>query len=73
MKSLLERAKPQLLHALANRQERWSGTINEYKKQLSEGQFVYKVEYATALDLMRWVEQDTGEDVSLLWNLFEKE
>jgi hypothetical protein len=73
MKSLLERAKPQLLHALANRQETLGPTINDYKKQLSEGHYVYKVEYATALDLLRWVEQDTGEKESLLWNLFEKD
>lgn len=72
VKTLLERAKPQLLEALDKRQDTLKGTIDDYRRQLSNGHYVYKAEYAMALDLIRWVEDDTNEKVNFLWDLFEK-
>lgn len=45
MKTLLERAKPQLLEAIEREGVKYPGTISEFKKELSKKYYVNNLEY----------------------------
>jgi hypothetical protein len=71
MKTLLERAKPQLLEALAKQKIEYPGIAAHVEEHLSERFFVNKIEFGTWMDLKSLWMQGTGVLTESPWDLFE--
>lgn len=71
MKTLLERAKPQLLEALAKQKLEYPRITEEVEAHLSERYFANQITWGTWMDLKSLWMQGTGVLAHAPWDLFE--
>jgi hypothetical protein len=68
--TLLERAKPQLLKAIANMKEKYPSLGADAEKQLLENFFTSDLRWGTWVDIRSAYAQTTGEYVDNPYELF---
>jgi len=68
--TLLERAKPQLLRAIADMKEKYPNLGADAERQLTENRFVTNLRFGTWIDIRGAYEQTTGEYVDSPYELF---
>ena len=73
MRSLLERAKPELVAALEKQRLEYPGIAAEVTKYLTENYFVVDLRYGTCMDLKSLWLQGTGKMVDSPWEYFEED
>lgn len=73
MKTLLERAKPQLLEALAKQKIEYPGIAKHVEEHLQNRFFVNQVEFGTWMDLKSLWCQGTGIITECPWDLFQED
>jgi len=72
MKSLLERAKPQLVVALAKQKEKYPSLNQETEKFLEENYFCNSITWSLWIDLKGLWMMETNELPDTPWEIFEK-
>jgi hypothetical protein len=72
MKSLLERAKPQLLTALAKEAELYPHTTADLLKDLQENEYITRLPYGSAISCISLWGSETGEIVMNAFGLFSE-
>jgi len=73
MRNLLERAKPQLVEALAKQRLEYPSIAQDVEKHLSKLHFVSDIRYATFMDLKSLWMQSTKVLVDSPWEFFEED
>jgi hypothetical protein len=73
MKTLLERAKPQLLEALAKQKTEYPGIANHVEAHLKNRFFANQIEFGTWMDLKSLWMQGTGVLTESPWDLFQED
>ena len=68
--TLLERAKPQLLKAIADMKEEYPNLGADVERQLTENFFVPNLRFGTWIDIRGAYTQTTGEYVNSPYELF---
>jgi len=72
MKTLLERAKPELLEALAKQKIEYPSIAKYVEQHLSERFFANQIEFGTWVDLRSLRMQSTGVLKEGPWDMFEE-
>lgn len=73
MKNLLERAKPELLAALAKQKLEYPSITEEVERHLTKNYFVSDIRFATFMDLKSLWMQSTKVLVDSPWEFFEED
>lgn len=73
VRSLLERAKPQLVAALEKQKVEYPGIAKEVEGYLSKTYFVIDLRYGTTMDLKSLWMQATGTLIDSPWEYFEED
>ena len=73
MRNLLERAKPQLVEALAKQRLEYPSIAEEVERHLTKNYFVSDIRYATFMDLKSLWMQSTKVLVDSPWEFFEED
>lgn len=73
VKSLLERAKPQLIAALEKQKLEYPNIAKEVEGYLSKTYFVIDLRYGTCMDLKSLWMQATGTLIDSPWEYFEED
>jgi hypothetical protein len=73
MRTLLERAKPQLLSALENQKIEYPNIAKEVEKYLTKNYFVSDLRYGTFMDLKSLWYQSTKQLVDSPFEYFEED
>ena len=73
MKTLLEKAKPELLAGIVKYETKYPGLAEHIKKTLGELYYVNQMTIATWTDVRSIWFEETGELSNHPWDLFQKE
>ena len=73
MKTLLEKAKPELLAGIVKYETKYSSLAEHVKKSLSELYYVNYMTISTWIDVRNIWFEETGELSNHPWDLFERD